>query len=48
MQASVFRIDREIQFEHVDPRLAQKSPLPILKVIVDKLHDFTFRNLSFQ
>ena len=48
MPASVFRIEREIQFEYVDARLTQKSPLPILGVIVDKLRDFGFRNLAFR
>jgi hypothetical protein len=40
------RIERKIQFEHVNARLAQESPLPVLRVLPNQACDFSFRNLA--
>src|ERR1700674_936765 len=42
------RIERKIQFEYVNTRLAQKSPLPVLRVLKNQARDFSFWNLAFR
>src|ERR1700674_2359572 len=42
------RIERKIQFEHLHARLAQESPLPILRVLKNQARDFSFWNLALR
>ena len=44
----VARIERNIQFEYVNARLAQESPLPVLGVLKHQTRDFSFRDLAFR
>ena len=48
MKSPVARIERNIQFEYVNARLAQESPLPVLGVLFNQARDFRFRNLAFR
>ena len=44
----VARIERNIEFEYVNARLAQESPLPVLGVLKHQTRDFSFRDLAFR
>ena len=46
MSFPVARIESKIQFEDVNARLAQESPLPVLGVITYQLCDVSLRNLA--
>src|ERR1035441_10366307 len=48
VRGSVLRIQRKIQFEHVNAWLAQESPLPILGVLKNQACDLSFWNLAFR
>ena len=41
-------IERNIEFEYVNARLAQESPLPVLGIFKNQACDFRFRNLAFR
>src|ERR1700674_4521352 len=41
-------IERNIEFEHVNARLAQESPLPVLRVLKNQARDVRFWNLAFR
>src|ERR1017187_10334780 len=48
VNSPVARIESKIQFEYVNARLAQESPLPVLGVLKHQKRDFSFRNLAFR
>src|ERR1700688_2914356 len=41
-------IERNIEFEYVNARLAQESPLPVLGIFKNQACEFRFRNLAFR
>jgi len=46
VKSSVPRIERNIQFEYVNARLAEESPLPVLRVLKNQARNVSFRNLA--
>jgi hypothetical protein len=40
--------ERNIEFEYVHARLAQESPLPVLRVLKNQARDVRFWNLAFR
>jgi len=48
VNAPISCIERNIQFEYVNARLTQESPLPVLRVLQNEACDFRFRNLAFR
>ena len=48
VNSPVARIECDIQFEYVNARLAQESPLPVLRVLKNQACDFSLRNLAFR
>ena len=42
------RIERNIEFENVNARLAQESPLQVLRVLKNQARDVRFWNLAFR
>ena len=42
VNSPVARIESKIQFEYVNSRLAQKSPLPAFRVLENQARDFRF------
>ena len=46
VSAPVLRIERNIQFEYVNARLAEESPLPVLRVLKNQARNVSFRNLA--
>src|SRR6266478_4170648 len=47
VKATAARIERDVQFNHVHPRVTEKSPLSALGVLANKACDFLLRNLAF-